>query len=66
MPSGRSTSEPCHGRQGPDLEEALLSAAWAVLRDHGYAGSTLAAVAGHAGTSRPVTKKRQHQIGIPF
>ncbi|WP_405164458.1 TetR/AcrR family transcriptional regulator [Nocardia sp. NBC_01499] len=45
-------------RRGAVLEEALLDAAWAVLREHGYAGFTLEAVAGRAGTSRPVLARR--------
>ena len=45
-------------RRGAALEEALLGAAWDVLREHGYAGFTLEAVAGRAGTSRPVIARR--------
>ncbi|QMU79610.1 TetR/AcrR family transcriptional regulator [Streptacidiphilus sp. PB12-B1b] len=45
-------------RRGTALEEALLAAAWAVLRENGYAGFTLEAVATHAGTSRPVLARR--------
>ncbi|BBA99828.1 putative TetR family transcriptional regulator [Actinacidiphila reveromycinica] len=52
--------EPVPGqrRRGAALEEALLTAAWEVLRDHGYAGFTLEAVAQRAGTSRPVLARR--------
>jgi AcrR family transcriptional regulator len=45
-------------RRGAALEEALLTSAWEVLREHGYAGFTLEAVAGRAGTSRPVLARR--------
>ncbi|MGX1762064.1 TetR-like C-terminal domain-containing protein [Streptomyces lydicus] len=45
-------------RRGTELEEALLTAAWAVLREHGYAGFTLEAVASQAATSRPVIARR--------
>ncbi|MBU3061881.1 TetR/AcrR family transcriptional regulator [Nocardia sp. NEAU-G5] len=47
-----------HRRRGSALQEALLSAAWAVLRENGYAGFTLEAVANRAGTSRPVIARR--------
>lgn len=50
--------QPVQRRRGAALEEALLDAAWAVLREHGYAGFTLEAVAGRAGTSRPVLARR--------
>jgi AcrR family transcriptional regulator len=50
--------QPAQRRRGAALEEALLAAAWAVLREHGYAGFTLEAVAGRAGTSRPVLARR--------
>ncbi|MFD6158385.1 TetR/AcrR family transcriptional regulator [Nocardia sp. NPDC060256] len=49
---------PVQRRRGAALEEALLDAAWAVLREHGYAGFTLEAVAVRAGTSRPVLARR--------
>ncbi|GAA1715063.1 TetR/AcrR family transcriptional regulator [Fodinicola feengrottensis] len=51
-------STPSHRRRGAALEEALLSAAWAVLRENGYAGFTLEAVANRADTSRPVLARR--------
>ncbi|MFJ4653154.1 TetR/AcrR family transcriptional regulator C-terminal ligand-binding domain-containing protein [Nocardia sp. NPDC088792] len=51
-------AQPAQRRRGAALEEALLAAAWAVLREHGYAGFTLEAVAGRAGTSRPVLARR--------
>ncbi|MBF6332290.1 TetR/AcrR family transcriptional regulator [Nocardia transvalensis] len=50
--------QPIQRRRGAALEEALLDAAWAVLCEHGYAGFTLEAVAGRAGTSRPVLARR--------
>ncbi|MFF2554901.1 TetR/AcrR family transcriptional regulator [Nocardia sp. NPDC058058] len=50
--------QPVQRRRGAALEEALLDAAWAVLREHGYAGFTLEAVAVRAGTSRPVLARR--------
>lgn len=50
--------QPARRRRGAALEEALLDAAWAVLREHGYAGFTFEAVAGRAGTSRPVLARR--------
>jgi AcrR family transcriptional regulator len=45
-------------RRGPALEEALLDAAWAELREVGYARLTMEAVAQRAGTSRPVLARR--------
>jgi AcrR family transcriptional regulator len=45
-------------RRGAALAEALLTAAWTVLVDNGYAGFTLEAVAQQAGTSRPVIARR--------
>ncbi|MFI1917824.1 TetR/AcrR family transcriptional regulator [Nocardia sp. NPDC020380] len=50
--------QPAQRRRGAELEEALLAAAWDVLREHGYAGFTLEAVAARAGTSRPVLARR--------
>lgn len=49
---------PPQRRRGAALEEALLAAAWAVLRENGYAGFTLEAVANRADTSRPVIARR--------
>ncbi|MFF9010195.1 TetR-like C-terminal domain-containing protein [Streptomyces goshikiensis] len=51
-------NQPVQRRRGKELEEALLTAAWAVLREHGYAGFTLEAVASRAATSRPVIARR--------
>ena len=45
-------------RRGTALEEALLDAAWAELREVGYAGLTMEGVAQRAGTSRPVLARR--------
>lgn len=45
-------------RRGAELEEALLAAAWAELREHGYNGFTIEAVARRAGTSKPVVYRR--------
>ncbi|MER8059470.1 MULTISPECIES: TetR-like C-terminal domain-containing protein [unclassified Streptomyces] len=51
-------NRPVQRRRGTELEKALLTAAWAVLREHGYAGFTLEAVAARAATSRPVIARR--------
>ena len=45
-------------RRGPALEDALLDAAWAELREYGYARLTMEGVAQRAGTSRPVLARR--------
>ncbi|GAA2076663.1 TetR/AcrR family transcriptional regulator [Pseudolysinimonas kribbensis] len=45
-------------RRGPELEDALLDAAWEVLVHDGYPGFTYEAVAARAGTSRPVLYRR--------
>jgi AcrR family transcriptional regulator len=50
--------QPAHRRRGAALEEDLLAAAWEVLRENGYAGFTLEAVARQACTSRPVIARR--------
>jgi AcrR family transcriptional regulator len=49
---------PTRRRHGAVLEDAVLEASWAVLRENGYAGFTLGAVASRAGTSRPVIARR--------
>ena len=49
---------PDRRRRGAALEDELLAAAWEVLRESGYAGFTLDAVARQAGTSRPVIARR--------
>ncbi|TLS42866.1 TetR/AcrR family transcriptional regulator [Streptomyces montanus] len=48
-------------RRGPELENAILDAAWDVLVEHGYPGFTYEAVAARAGTSRPVLYRRWPQ-----
>lgn len=48
-------------RRGPELEGALLDAAWEVLTEHGYPGFTYEAIAARAGTSRPVLYRRWPQ-----
>lgn len=45
-------------RHGAALEQALLDAAWDGLRETGYAGFTIDAVARRAGTSRQVLYRR--------
>lgn len=45
-------------RRGSALEDALLDAAWAELREAGYARLTMEGVARRAGTSRPVLARR--------
>ncbi|HEV2779414.1 MAG TPA: TetR/AcrR family transcriptional regulator [Actinophytocola sp.] len=45
-------------RRGERLEHAILDAAWAELRDVGYAALTIEAVAARAGTSKPVIYRR--------
>ena len=45
-------------RRGSALDDALLDAAWAELREAGYAGLTMEGVAQRAGTSRPVLARR--------
>jgi AcrR family transcriptional regulator len=53
-----ASPQPAHRRRGAALEGELLAAAWEVLRENGYAGFTLEAVAKQAGTSRPVIARR--------
>jgi AcrR family transcriptional regulator len=45
-------------RRGPELENALLDAAWDQLVSGGYAAFTFDAIAERAGTSRPVLYRR--------
>jgi AcrR family transcriptional regulator len=45
-------------RRGAELEQAILDAAWAELKDVGYNGLTIEAVATRAGTSKPVIYRR--------
>lgn len=54
-------------RRGSALEQALLSAALEQLVDSGYADFTMHAVAGRAGTSRPVLYRRwsdKHELVV--
>ncbi len=48
-------------RRGPELEKAILEAAWLVLVEQGWQGFTYEAVAARAGTSRPVLYRRWPQ-----
>ena len=45
-------------RRGAELEQALLTAAWDELIEHGYENLTLDSVAARAMTSRPVIARR--------
>jgi len=45
-------------RRGEELERAILDAAWAELKESGYAALTMEAVAARAGTSKPVIYRR--------
>jgi AcrR family transcriptional regulator len=45
-------------RRGAELEQAILDAAWSELKDVGYNGLTIEAVATRAGTSKPVIYRR--------
>ncbi|WIE53996.1 TetR/AcrR family transcriptional regulator [Curtobacterium sp. MCBD17_003] len=45
-------------RRGPELEEALLDAAWEELQAVGYPALTFEGVAARAGTSKPVLYRR--------
>jgi len=45
-------------RRGTELEQAILDAAWAELRDVGYARFSIESVAARAGTSKPVIYRR--------
>lgn len=51
-------SETKSRRRGAQLEQAILDAAWAELREVGYARLTIDAVAARAGTSKPVIYRR--------
>lgn len=50
--------EPPTRRRGAELEDAILSAAWSELTEHGYGAFTFESVAARAGTSRPVLYRR--------
>ena len=45
-------------RRGDELEQAILDAAWAELKDVGYTALTIEAVAARAATSKPVIYRR--------
>ena len=49
---------PARRRRGPELDDALLDAAWEQLQAEGYAALTIDAVARAAGTSRAVIYRR--------
>ncbi|MEO6081629.1 MAG: TetR/AcrR family transcriptional regulator [Umezawaea sp.] len=51
-------SETKSRRRGAELEQAILGAAWAELRDVGYARFSIESVAARAGTSKPVIYRR--------
>jgi AcrR family transcriptional regulator len=51
-------ARPARRRRGPELDDALLEAAWEQLRAEGYAAFTIDAVARAVGTSRAVIYRR--------
>ncbi|XVQ16148.1 TetR/AcrR family transcriptional regulator [Spirillospora sp. CA-255316] len=51
-------ARPGRRRRGPELDEALLDAAWEQLQSDGYAAFTIDAVARAVGTSRAVVYRR--------
>jgi AcrR family transcriptional regulator len=51
-------ARPSRRRRGPELDEALLDAAWEQLQSGGYAAFTIDAVARAVGTSRAVVYRR--------
>lgn len=53
-----STARPVRRRRGPELDDALLEAAWDQLQSAGYAAFTIDAVARAVGTSRAVIYRR--------
>ena len=57
MTSDNAQSTPLR-RRGPELEKALLKAAWLELGEVGYTQLTYDAVAKRAGTSRPILYRR--------
>ena len=57
-PHEQAVAEHARRRRGDALEDALLDAAWTVLRSGSYANFTIDAVAKVAGTSRPVIYRR--------
>ncbi|TEA77740.1 TetR/AcrR family transcriptional regulator [Allopusillimonas ginsengisoli] len=54
----QSSSSTKTRRRGPELDEAIIEAAWAELAEHGYAGLTMETVATRARTSRSVLARR--------
>jgi len=54
----QSSSSTKTRRRGPELDEAIIDAAWAELAEHGYAGLTMEIVATRARTSRSVLARR--------
>lgn len=54
----RTPTHPATRRRGPELDEALLEAAWEELQSGGYAAFTIDAVARAVGTSRAVVYRR--------
>lgn len=56
MPARTGPGKP--RRRGQPLNQAILEAVWAELREAGYAGLTIDAVASRAGTSKPVLYRR--------
>jgi AcrR family transcriptional regulator len=62
-----STDATRRRRRGPELESALLAAAWAELVEVGYARFTMASTAARAGTSEAVLYRRwpdKHQLAL--
>lgn len=45
-------------RRGPELEQAILDAAWHELADHGWAGFTVEGVAARSGAAKTVIYRR--------
>lgn len=61
------TTKPAQRRRGPDLDAALLKAAWEELAETGYARFTIEGVAARAKTSRPVLYRRwpgRHELAL--
>lgn len=53
-----TSARPATRRRGPELDDALLEAAWEELQSGGYAAFTIDAVARAVGTSRAVVYRR--------
>jgi AcrR family transcriptional regulator len=58
MSSDRSEADKQTRRRGAELEAAILDAAWTQLTEAGYEHLSIDAVAGRAGTSKPVLYRR--------